>query len=57
MEIEKLLDKVGKEENLYTLTVKLAQRAYQLRDKREGPDKVANPVATALEEELAERNK
>ena len=58
MEIGKLLDMVGQEENIYALVVKLSQKAHQLRDKGGGLHKeIANPVVTALEEELAARSK
>ena len=58
MEIGKLLDMVGKEENIYALVVKLSQKAHQLRDKGGGLHKeIGNPVVIALEEELAARSK
>ena len=58
MEIGELLDRIGKEENLYALVVKLSQKMRQLRDKGGGLRKeIANPVVTALEEELAARAK
>ncbi len=58
MEIGKLLDRIGREESLYHLTLNLAQKARQLQDKTTPAEKeIANSVVAVLEEELAARTK